>query len=305
MPGVGVDHRDHPVLGDPAGDPPRPTARRRLVLDPLDVLTGDQRQQRQRLSLLRIPLEVGKMTEQPVRISDQRIHDRGPGLHVVPGDRRLAGIVVLVRRTQLADHRGGAGDVSADPTDRCDQLRHRVPGGDRIIEDGGVQRPPGPAGQHPGLGHHRPHRVEDPVRRRRRCQSPPPVGQRRGMKRTGLQRQPCRSLPPQVERHRLRRLPVGQTVQRRQHDHRCDHVRRDRRPPPTRPEQVREQLVTEQLPAVCGQKREHTTSGEQVPHPRLHITELDLILRPSLHPHIVPQNTNRSAQRHQHCSAGS
>jgi hypothetical protein len=38
-----------------------------------------------------------------------------------------------------------------------------------------------------------------------------------------------------------------------------------------------------------------------MPHPRLHITELDLILRPSLHPHIVPQNTNRSAQRHLHC----
>jgi hypothetical protein len=35
------------------------------------------------------------------------------------------------------------------------------------------------------------------------------------MKRGICDRQPARGLPPQVEQHRLRRLPIGQTVQDR------------------------------------------------------------------------------------------
>jgi hypothetical protein len=49
MPGIGVDHRDHPVRGDLPGDllpPIGPIA----ALDGFDVLTGDQRQQVQSLS---------------------------------------------------------------------------------------------------------------------------------------------------------------------------------------------------------------------------------------------------------------
>jgi hypothetical protein len=41
------------------------------------------------------------------------------------------------------------GSLAGDPADRGDQLGHRVLAGDRIIEDGGIQRPPCPAVDRP------------------------------------------------------------------------------------------------------------------------------------------------------------
>ena len=64
----------------------------------------------------------------------------------------------------LGDHRGRAGHLPGDPADRGDQLGDRVLGGDRVIQHRGVQRPAGLPGQHPGLGDHRPDRIEDPIR---------------------------------------------------------------------------------------------------------------------------------------------
>ena len=63
----------------------------------------------------------------------------------------------------LADHRGRAGDLAGDPADRADQLGHRVPGGYRVIEHSGIQRPSRLTGQRPGLGHHHPHSIENPI----------------------------------------------------------------------------------------------------------------------------------------------
>ena len=40
VPAVGIDHRDHPIGGDPLSDPPRP-----VLVARFDVLAGDQRQQ--------------------------------------------------------------------------------------------------------------------------------------------------------------------------------------------------------------------------------------------------------------------
>jgi uncharacterized Zn-finger protein len=54
VPSRGVHGRDHPVCCDSPGDPPRPGP---LVW--LDVLTGDQRQQRDCLILLGVQLQVG------------------------------------------------------------------------------------------------------------------------------------------------------------------------------------------------------------------------------------------------------
>jgi hypothetical protein len=94
-------------------------------------------------------------------------------------------------------------------------------------------------------------------------------------------RQPAGGLPPQIERDRLDRLAVRQPVQGLQHDHRGDHVRRDR-------EQIGEQLIGEQLPPMPGQEREHPTRRQQVPGHRLDIQDLALRISPSLHHHIVP-----------------
>jgi hypothetical protein len=47
VPGVGVVHRDHPVFGDLAGDPPPPVPAVG-ALSGLHVLPGDQRQKRHR-----------------------------------------------------------------------------------------------------------------------------------------------------------------------------------------------------------------------------------------------------------------
>jgi len=42
-----------------------------------------------------------------------------------------------------------------------------------------------------------------------------------------------------------------------------------------------------------------------MPRPRLNITELTLILRPTLHPTIVAPTARRTADQHLLCSAGS
>ena len=64
MAGLRIDRGDHPVGGDPAGDPPafRPLAR-------LHVLAGDQRQQCDRLGLL--DLHVVDHRKHRQRVVDQ------------------------------------------------------------------------------------------------------------------------------------------------------------------------------------------------------------------------------------------
>ena len=121
---------------------------------------------------------VGQVPEQPVGIGDQGVDQQLAGGRVVPGDSRLPRPGVVMGPALLGDHLGGAGHVAGDPADRGDQLGDGVLGGHRVIQHRGIQRPAGPAGQHPGLGHHRFDRVEDPVRAITTGQSTPPIGQR-------------------------------------------------------------------------------------------------------------------------------
>ena len=192
----------------------------------------------------------------------------------------------------LPDHLRRAGHRPGDPADRGDQLGDRVLGGHRVIQDRGIQRPTGLPGQHPGLGHHRPDRVKDPVRPWRAAQPPPPHRQRGRMKPARGHRQPARGLPPQIERHRLHSLGVREPVQGLQHDHRSDHLGRNRRAT-TRLEQISEHLLRKQLPTVSGQEREHAPRRQQMPGHRLHIQDLALRIRPSLHPPILPTRQDR------------
>jgi hypothetical protein len=70
VPGIGVHRGDHPVVGDLAGDPPPPVGAV-AALGRLDILPGDQRQQRQRGSRLLVHRFVFQRIDERVRVVDQ------------------------------------------------------------------------------------------------------------------------------------------------------------------------------------------------------------------------------------------
>jgi hypothetical protein len=200
MAGLGVDGGDHSVLGDPAGDPPRSGP-----LAGLDVLAGDQRQQRDRLGLLGVKLDIGHCPEHGQRVVDQSRYQRLGGLGVVPGTFGLARPLVVMRpKCDLA----GRPDQPADPADRCDQLGDGVLGGDRVLQDGGVQHPPTPTGEHPGGLHDLADRVEDPPWPGRGAQAVAPVHQHGGVESLVVQPQPAGDLPGDVAPQRADGLAV-------------------------------------------------------------------------------------------------
>ena len=267
MPRVRVNGGHHPVAADLAGDPP-PPVRPVAALSRLHVLPGDQRQQRHRLRRLLLQISRHECVQDRGRVIDQRRHQRIPRGLVIPGDRRLTRITVIMGVTPLRDDRAGGGDLTADPADRRDQLRHRVLGSHRVIEHHRIQRPHRLATQHPGRSDHRPHRLKDPVRAIGGRQPPPPVRQRRRMEPLMIQRQPARDLPPQVAAHRRDRVPIRQIMKRLQHQHRRRDLTRQARPARHAREQVREQLRREHLTTVPGQKGENAAVGDQMPHQR-------------------------------------
>ena len=67
MPGVLVVDRDHPVFGYLAGDPPPPIGPV-TALGGLDVLPGDQGQQRHDSGSLLVQLSLCQRRDQPVRV---------------------------------------------------------------------------------------------------------------------------------------------------------------------------------------------------------------------------------------------
>ena len=152
------------------------------------------------------------MPQQPVRVADQRIHQLLAGRNVVPGDRRFTRVVVVMGSAVFGDYLAGTGHLAAHSPDRADQLGHGVLGGHCVIEHRGIQRPPRLPRERPSLSHHSLDRLKDPVGPIRGRQPPPPVGQRRGMKRPRAHRHPARRLPPKVKHDRIHRLAIGQAV---------------------------------------------------------------------------------------------
>jgi hypothetical protein len=202
-----------------------------------------------------------------------------------------------MRPAVLGDHRSCVGHFPAHPADRGDQLSHRVLRGDRVIQHGRVQHPPGLAPQHAGLGDDLLDRIEDPVRPTAGSKPTTPIGQRRRVKRLRRHRQPTRRFPPQIERDRLHGLAIGQVVQRLQRDHRSHHIRWHTRTAPPRWEQVSEQRIREQHTAMLSQEREHTARLQQMPRHRLHIQQLPLRLRTTLHTNTIPNQQNQQVDR--------
>jgi hypothetical protein len=269
MPGVRVGHRDHPVRGGAPGDPPPSVAPVRAP-GRLHVLPGDQGQQacrvRGRASRL-----GGQARQQGQRVVDQGADQRRPGLLVVPGDLRLARVPVVVSAARDGRLLSRAGHLADHPPDGCHQLGHRVLGRYRVIEHGGVQRPALLPGQRPGGRHDFFDLGEQPARVTRARQPPPEVRQQRRVEAPVQQPQPAGSLPPQVAPHRLRRVVIRQPVQRLQHHHRREHLRRHARPPVRRGVHVREHPRREQRVPVPGQEREHAPRRDQLPARLPHI----------------------------------
>jgi hypothetical protein len=217
-------------------------------------LAGDQRQQRDRLSLLGLQLQVGDHRQQRQRVVDQPRHQRLLGVGVVPGAHWLAWTVVVVGgQLDLTGH----SHQPADPADRRDQLGDGVLGGDRTGQDGGVQHPPAASGEHPGLLHDLTDRLEDPPGPRRRADAVAPVHQHRGMQPHVVQPQPAGDLPGDIAPQRADRLPVRQALQGLQHHHRGDHLGRHRPMPTTLTRHIGKQLRWEQLVAVLGEEGMH------------------------------------------------
>jgi hypothetical protein len=89
VPGLGVDGGDHPVFGDLAGDPPSPIGPV-AALGGLDVLPGDQRQQRHRRGGRLGQFRVPDRGHQRVRVVHQGRDQGVLGARVIPVDLRLA-----------------------------------------------------------------------------------------------------------------------------------------------------------------------------------------------------------------------
>lgn len=143
--GVGVDGGDHPVSGNLAGDLP-PSGALAFTGDPFDILARDQRQQRQRLSRLRVrfgllgvgPAQCGHDGQ---RVAHQGIDQLFACGFVVPGDLGFARLGVVARGC-IPHHCVLAADNDhSNPADRGDQLGDGVLGGDGVVEDRRVQRP--------------------------------------------------------------------------------------------------------------------------------------------------------------------
>jgi hypothetical protein len=125
------------------------------------------------------------------------------------------------------DKHGGGRVKPTHPTDGPNQLGHRVLGGDRVVQQRGVQRPPLPPSQDPSLSDHHPDRLEDPLGPVGGSKPAAPQGQHRGMKALIGQAQPAGDLPGDVLAQLRGRLPIRQSLQRLQHHDRGHLISRD------------------------------------------------------------------------------
>jgi hypothetical protein len=259
--GLWVDGGDDPVGCGARKDPETP------VSCLLDVLAGDGGQQRGRLGGSFIQPLPTKGVVGPVGVADQRVHQRLPGLAILPVTGRLARrsivIVALQPRSYLRLERGRTSPQQ--PPDRPPQHGHGVLGGDRVLQRGRVQHPTHP--HQPHLAGQRTGHPEDPIRIGRATQPRPQIHQHRVGKAGRLFPShrighPSRIPPAHVEGEPVGRLPIRQPLQPLQHHHHRQDRRRHR-PPPRELEQVAEQLGREQPSALPGQEPVHRPLGQR------------------------------------------
>ena len=180
-------------------------------------------------------------------------------------------------------NRFAVGDELADPADLSGQHRDRVLAGDRVIQHRRVERPPVAAGDDTGLGDHRPHRLEDPVRVVAGPQLVAPQRQHRRVERLVRDREAGGGFPGDVGLQRPARVAVRTAVQRLQHHHRRHNVGGDRGAAPARREQIGEHLIREQPMSVLGQEPVNRSLPEQMAAQRCRVKQLPIRTRRPLH----------------------
>lgn len=89
-------------------------------------------------------------------------------------------------------------------------------------------------------------------------------------------------------------------MQRLQGDHRGHHLSRHTRPAPPRREQIGEHLLGKQLMAMRREERKDTVALRKMPGDRLRIQQLTLIIRPTLHPSIIPKTPRQTGPATRH-----
>jgi len=197
----------------------------------------------------------------------------------------VVGSTALAERLDPEDVKLVVGEAVARIVSEVESLGGHVKdlAGDGVLEDRRVQRPTLPPRQRPRLRDDLGHGFEDTVRPLARGEAFAPINQHRRMKRRLRQREPARCFPAQIKGDRLRCFPVGEVVQRLQHNDRRDHISRRRRAAKLGREQVLERVVREQIVPVLGEERIHRPDREKVPRQHLNIVNLTLTIIMTLH----------------------
>ena len=267
---LGIHHADHPALRGAAGDPPpsRPPGG-------LHVLARDQPQQAHRVGLSSVEIEIRRSRSQFHSVVDQLGHQPLGVGGIAPVHHRRGRAQIAFAHRHLAQF----GNQPADPPDLVRHHRHSVLTGHSVVEHRGIEHPPSAASHSARHSDQLAHRVEHPIRAAARAQLVAPQSQNRGMERRLGQRQPCRGLPPHIGLQPPTRLTVRQALESLQHHHRSDHLARHRRTAPTRPEQILEQLVTEQPATMLGQQRIHRPRRHKMPAHRRRVQQHPILNR--------------------------
>ena len=235
-------------------------------------------------------------------VADQRVDEGFPGCGVVPVARWFTHRGVVIVAGQPRPYRGrqrrvGAIGCGEHGADACPHLDDRVLGGHRVEERGGIQNSAS-APQQSGRPRGGVDVVEQPPRSIRSAQPVAHPDQHGGMESPRAHRQPRRSLPPQIERQPVARLPIREPLIGLQQHHRGHHPGRYRRAPQRRAfEQINEILITEQRRTMHREQPIHTALGEPIIDQQHHVIEPDLpILTSQSHPTIFTDQPTKPAR---------
>ncbi len=275
VPGFGVHRRYGPISGHTPRYPPSafPVGIR------FHILARNHSQQTYCVGLFGVQLYVLHPFDQRQPVGDQTVDQfrSAVGIRPVTGRFRLR-FVVMGHQHQVGCLRD---QTSATPYLRRDH-RHRVPGSNRVVQNGRVQRTASPVRQHPTGGDHLPHRVEDTLRTVTRPKPRSPQRQHRRVEPPIGQRQTSRRFPSYVTTQPLDRFPIRQALQRLEDHHRPNHRARYRRAAP-RAEQIPKHLSGKQTPAVLSQKLIHRTLRNQLPTQFHSVQKLTITTFTTLH----------------------
>ena len=223
--------------------------------------------------------------EQVECAADQGVHEFGARGFVVPGDARLAGLVVVVGDEH---HVARTRDDPAHAPDRADELGDGVLGRDRVVEQRRIERPASLAREDPPW----PRSPRAPPRRSARDEqsgaaSSAPVGEDRVVEALIVEGQTAGHLPADPVGQRPCGVAVRESLEGLEDHDRGNGVGRDRGSPALGEEQVLEHLVGEQLVAMVRQERLDAPLGHELSAERRRVEQFTIEFAEPLHVSIL------------------